>query len=179
MVKELIGDNMLKEWKVIDNFPDYAVNNYGEVKRIMPARRSRVGRMLKPYIMKDGYYLFRLKLNRKTHYKLAHHLVLETFKCKRPEGKECNHIDGDKSNNNITNLEWVTRSYNLKHAFKLGLRNVKGEKHPRNKLTEDDIYFIRELYSDGNFFQRDIAEMVGCTQDHISKIVTQKVWTHI
>jgi len=60
-----------------------------------------------------------------------------------------NHKDANKQNNNVSNLEYVTPSQNLKHAFKLGLVSNKGEKHPFSKLTDKQAFEIKEQSRSG------------------------------
>jgi hypothetical protein len=68
-----------------------------------------------------GYLQVRFTINGKTYRKYIHRMVAEAF-IPNPHGySEVNHIDGDKSNNHVSNLEWCSRSYNIKHALKKGL----------------------------------------------------------
>ena len=55
---------------------------------------------------------------------LVHRIVAETFLCNKNKLLEVNHIDGNKKNNSVTNLEWVTRSQNIKHAYITGLNKI-------------------------------------------------------
>lgn len=89
---------------------------------------------------------------------------------------EVNHIDGNKKNNKLENLEWCTASENQIHAFKTGLNKArKGEKSNFSKLTEDDVKKVFELRKEG-LLQREIAEIVGCTSSNISYILREKSW---
>lgn len=75
-----------------------------------------------------------------------HVLVAEHFLIKPEIKNACvNHIDGIKENNNVINLEWITLGENVKHAVKTGLMDLKGEKHPHVKLTEEYVIDMRRM----------------------------------
>jgi hypothetical protein len=82
--------------------------------------------------------------------KYVHRLVAECF-IDNPDGyKEVNHIDGDKTNNRVDNLEWCSRSWNNKHAFQTGLRDYKElsrmakmPRYSRRKFTNEQVLEIR------------------------------------
>ena len=80
---------------------------------------------------------------------LVHRLVAEAFILNPNRLPEVNHIDGNKQNNSVDNLEWCTRSQNTSHAFKTGLRNYNGCKNPHSKLTQSDVETIRRIYVRG------------------------------
>ena len=89
---------------------------------------------------------------------------------------EVNHIDGNKKNNKLENLEWCTTSENQIHAFKIGLKEArKGEESNFSKLTKKDVKKVFELRERG-LLQREIAEIVGCTRSNISYILKGKSW---
>lgn len=108
---------------------------------------------------------------------LAHRLVLKAFNpIDDMENLEVNHKDGNKKNNNLDNLEWVTTSENQRHAFLMGLNKPrKGEKNNFAKLTENDIKKIFEMRAQGKL-QKDIAKEIGCTPSNISYILSKKTW---
>ena len=154
---------ILEKWKVIEEFPNYSISSSGRVKN------NITGRVLKFFITK-GYKRVNLS-GRKI---LIHLPVLEAFVSKRPEGKECNHKDGIKKNNYYRNLEWITRSENMIHAFENGLKVVpKGEVHHNTKLKDDEVWLIRRLL-DGGFSQIFIGKMFKCSQTTISEIKNNK-----
>ena len=103
----------------IKGFEDiYAINENGEVM-ILKTKKIK-----KPIVGSWGYYTIGLYKNKKNHTVLLHRLLAETF-ISNPENKEqVNHIDGNKLNNDINNLEWVTRSENLLHAYKNNLSKI-------------------------------------------------------
>ena len=107
----------------------------------------------------------------------VHRLVMMAFKPIEDMDKlEVNHIDGDKKNNALSNLEWCSSSENQKHAFQTGLQQPrKGEKSNFSKLTQADIDKIFELRNLG-WLQKDIADQIGCTRSNISYILNHKTW---
>ena len=111
---------MAEEWKSIKNWEDlYEVSNLGNIKNI------KTNKLLKGDINNYGYHRVCLYHNNKKKRYFRHRLVAEHFihNDDIENKKFVNHIDGDKSNNTVNNLEWVTQSENEKHAFKTGLKN--------------------------------------------------------
>ena len=107
----------------------------------------------------------------------VHRLVMMAFNpVENMNELEVNHIDGNKKNNKIENLEWCTASENQIHAFKTGLNKPRrGEESNFSKLTEDDVKKIFELREKG-LLQKEIAEIIGCTKSNISCILRKKSW---
>lgn len=106
--------------KQLVDFPNYYITTEGIVI-------NKKNHIIKPFINNKGYVLVRLWNNNKAVSKLVHRLVAETF-IPKIEGKcEVNHIDGDKTNNNVDNLEWCTRQENNIHAKLLGAKQYSSE----------------------------------------------------
>nr|DAM23830.1 MAG TPA: homing endonuclease [Caudoviricetes sp.] len=89
-------------------------------------------RFLKTYD-RNGYRIYYLKINNIQEYKLAHRLVAELFLPNPNNLPQVNHIDGNKANNHVSNLEWCTAYYNNKHARDNGLNNVSKSNSDRWK----------------------------------------------
>ena len=91
---------------------------------------------------------------------------------------QVNHIDGNKHNNSLSNLEWRTCSENLKHAFANNLHSQTGERNSYSKLTEDDVKQIvqRLLLSEK---VTDIAKEFNVKYTTITAIKTHKNWAYL
>lgn len=83
-------------------------------------------------------------LNKKTVKYLVHRLVAQTFIPNPLNLGYVNHIDGDKLNNDVSNLEWVTASENQKHAYRIGLKSSAGVKNSRSILNETQVLAIHD-----------------------------------
>lgn len=136
---------------------NYSVDTNGNVY-------GKKGNLLKPYKRKDGYTELKLSQNGKIlHRKLTHRIIAETF-IPNPENKpEVNHINGDKTDNRVENLEWVNRSENIKHRSKLGITN---------KIISDDI--IEHILNEKNMSQREMAKKYNVSQSFISLLKNKK-----
>lgn len=117
-------------WKDIYD-GNYSVSNLGRLKRNKCDRANNKryeGRLLKFNISKKAQYAYpraRLSIDGKKFNVRLHSLVAEAFLGPKPHGLDVNHKDGNKLNSKIDNLEYVTRSQNIRHAMKLGLINPK------------------------------------------------------
>lgn len=108
-----------------------------------------------------------------------HRLVAEAFLI-RPEGKtEVNHKNGKKEDNRLENLDWVTRSENIRHAHENGLMHPRrGEGCHLSKFKEWQVLEIRERFKNGEKTS-EMAKEYGVKHDTISYIVNRIFWTHI
>lgn len=126
----------------INNFPKYYITDDGKVFSEMRGTRKEL--KLKKY--RHGYLGVCLRKNNKSYYPQTHRLVVEHF-LSTWDPKLCvNHMDGNKKNNKVDNLEMVTQRENLIHAHKLGLNwspCLKGEDAGQAKLTNQDAKYIR------------------------------------
>lgn len=122
---------MKEIWKEIPGYDgDYQVSNLGKVKSLKNGQ-EKIMNLIKD---KGGYLRIGLSKNNNTQICLVHRLVASMFIPNPLMLREVNHIDGDKTNNNVENLEWTTRSENILHAFRLGLKaNKTGSNSPHAK----------------------------------------------
>ena len=143
----------------IEEFPNYEVSTKGEVRRIS------TGKLLKLSNVR-GYLQARLCMNGKAVSKSVHRLVAKTH-IPNIENKPCvNHKDGDKTNNSVANLEWVTYSENNLHKYR-----VLGVAPPRGNTSR----II--LYEEKNLTFKGIVECANFLKVHpstISRYLTNK-----
>lgn len=177
-------------FKTIPSFPDYEVSNCGRVKtksrqlRYVHARtgkelfRNSVERYLKiQYNNLTGYKFHQLYKDKKMHNVPIHRLVAETF-IKKEKGKYfVNHIDGNKHNNRVDNLEWCTDAYNHHHATVSGLK-AKGADIKSSKLNDRCIYAIEYLLS-LDISHSQISKAFKVSRSSITNIANGKSWKHI
>lgn len=163
-------------WKDCVNYEDYfMVSNLGNVWS------KRTNKILSPTKSKTGYLYICTKFGgRLGEYKSIrlHRMVAMTFLDNPNNFPIINHIDGNKQNNCVDNLEWCTYSHNTLHAIKLGRLKVRGEESKSSKLTTKQVYEILSLLKSG-LRQQDIANMYGVARKAICKISTGKSWAHL
>lgn len=174
-------------WKEIEGFEVYyQVSNLGRVKSLerkikhMSGFRTKKESIMIQTLTRFGYYRIKLIDGENRSMKLVHRIVLDAFLNNKNVFLEINHKNGIKTDNNLDNLEWVTRSENMKHAFKNGLnksRDMKGENGANSKLKNKDVLKIRELLM--KLKPKEIASIYGVSFSCVSKIKLGKRWGHI
>ena len=108
-------------------------------------------------------------------YLKIHREVYKSFICENIENLEINHIDGNKSNNNLSNLELVTHQENMTHASLNNLL-VKGSKSKSAKLKEQDIEIIKNLFHNNKQSQRSIGRQYNVSHTTIKHIINGTKW---
>jgi len=144
-------------------------------------------REIKGTVTRDGYRRMTFSAGKKRLGIFAHRIVALVF-IGPDKGLQINHIDGDKLNNRVENLEYVTCRENIQHSVRLGLA-ARGERMGPAKLTERDVLEIRRLYAIGGgkwqrptkakFSTRALAKMFGVTSSAISEVVRGGTWSHV
>jgi len=146
----------------IKDFPNYVIYESGKVVNMT------TGKDVSICVHKHGHHVVRLWHNNKTKLFNIYRLLAIHF-IPNPENKrEVNHIDGNRMNYALSNLEWVTPSENMKHAYKNGLLGGtfgKGSKHQLRKLSLQDIFNIRTLRKQG-LKLREIASQFNISIRH-------------
>lgn len=158
--------------KKLDEYENlYNISSNGEIFSVKKG-------LLKPFKSKNGYYVVTLTKNKKQKKYLLHRLVAISF-IPNPEYRlEVNHIDGDKRNNSISNLEWNTSKENHVHATNNQLK-AHGSNHGMSKINESDVLNIRNEYSNNNVTLKEIGEKYNLSESAIHLIVSRKNWKHI
>ena len=164
-------------WKDILGYEGlYQVSNSGKVKSLS-FNRTNKSRILKNAITR-GYVHITLFFKNKRKVTRIHRLVGTHF-VPNPENKpEINHKDGDKTNNNDWNLEWVTSYENSIHAIHTGLSSTFGENVHTSKLKSTDIPIIFMRYNQGHRVV-DIAKDYNISDTSIRDIIKRRKWKHI
>ena len=160
--------------KRIDN-SNYAVSTLGTVYNL------KTGRELKLITDKDGYHIVNIYIDKKMYTKRVHRLVAEAFitNSKESTATQVNHIDADKTNNRVENLEWCTPRENIHHAFAHGLCvNPEGLKAKAAIFNAEDIRHIR-FYLHNKMVVKDIAEQYNCSLGTIYNIINRKTYLDV
>lgn len=100
----------MEMWKIIDNHPNYAVNTRGEIVNI------KTGHKRKTVKLKNGYMTVLFSDGEKNKLEYIHRIVATAFIPNPTNLPQVNHIDKDRNNNNVNNLEWCTAEYNVKYS---------------------------------------------------------------
>jgi hypothetical protein len=168
---------MEEVWKDIKDFEGlYQVSNLGNVKRLVGKRvfsERLIGRSVDRY----GYVKRVLSKYGKNHYFTEHRLVGLAFIDNPEEKLTINHINGIKTDNRLENLEWNTNLENKQHAISTGLTDLKGTKHPKCKLSEEQVLEIREIGLSQT--RTSLSKKYGVCRNSILRIITGKNWNHI
>lgn len=155
--KETLPDDETKDWIILDKYPTYKISRDGRIYSCW------LKRMKMP--TKEDYLSVRLKRNDETHHKEYVHRLVAMAYLPKPEGKEwVNHIDGNKLNNNVENLEWCTPKENAQYAHDTGLGSSK-------KTTVQYIMKNNNLKEIARFKGlKDAANATSLSEHSISKV---------
>ena len=161
---------MTKELQIDGLHKKYIIDEYGNLFDI------ELQRYKKQYTNRKGYMFVSLYINGKSHTFFIHRLVLMTFNpIEGMEDLQVNHIDGNKQNNYIGNLEWCTQSENQKHAFEHGLIDRKGTKNSQCRLTEQQVIEIANMIMDGIPYTK-IMKKYNISKSLLSAIRNKRLW---
>ena len=149
----------------------YEVDEHGNVYS------TRNKRKLKPILMESGYeYVHLCNGKNNTILKRVHRIVAEAFIPNPMNYEQVNHKDGNKTNNCVGNLEWVTHGENTRHAYKIGLcRSIKS---PFRRLSDEQIEFIRSHYvvGDKDFGGRALGRKFCIDHEVIRRILSGRTY---
>jgi len=158
-------------WKDIPNYEGmYQVSNLGNVR----SRKYGSFKLLNLFQCHNGYLNVKLRRDNKTFTCYVHRLVLQSFLSNSK--LDVNHKNGIKSDNRLENLEYCSRSENIRHAYTNGL-SACGEKHYNSKLTIEQVKEIRHGHK--NKTQQEISRIYNVTQSVISNIRLGKTWKQL
>lgn len=159
-----------------DEVNGFEISDTGELRNV------KTGNVYKKELLRSGYYSVRVTLGsrkRKKHI-IIHKAVAYAFL--GGDGEEVNHIDGDKTNNNVDNLEWCTNSENLFHAWNVinsfDRERYIGENNPAHKLSEDDVRNIR-LEKINGASERSLSRKYKVSRPVIHGILNGYWWKYV
>ena len=155
-------------WRDIPGFPDYQASIAGCIR----SRKLGEWQILKPTPhSRTGYLIVSPRVRGRYIARSVHRLVASAF-LGAANGRDVNHINGDKHDNSLENLEYLSRGDNHRHAYRTGLREPVGR-----KLTDDQVRHIAALR--GAAPQRAIARQFGVSRSTVSFIHNRKRHVHI
>lgn len=160
-------------WKTIKQNEYYQVNENGEIRRIGYSKTDTCHKyitepkLVKQYKDKDGYLRVHLSKNSKVKQYMVHRLVAQHFiENDNPLRNQINHLNGNKQDNRVENLEWCTQSENRQHCLK-----YLNPKLRNNKLS----YKVQQFDKNGNLIAEfksanDVHRILGISQSHVSEV---------
>lgn len=184
-------ENIIEEWKPCPEYENvYEISNLGRLKSkpVFVQNDSIFGdeggyikhiKLKNQTINRYGYMTSKLCFNGKCRRLTIHRLVAKAFIPNPKKYSQVNHIDGNKKNNVISNLEWVSPSQNTKHAWDTGLINadhMKGSNHHNSKVTEE---IVKDIRANKILKRKDLAEKYNISVYTVNDIINRKTWTHV
>lgn len=175
---------MRNDWKSVKDYEGvYEVNKKGIVRRLdrTITNKNGIAILLKGCLnISQSLSLGYPRVSLLGRSEKVHRIVATAFLDNSNNFNQVNHIDGNKLNNNVENLEWCTGKQNVAHAYENGLRSpTKGIIHGMSKLSEKEVLNIRQLALEGRLKNYEIADMFNINTSTITKIVKRRTWNHI
>jgi hypothetical protein len=179
-------DSVAEVWRAIPGYENWQASNLGRIRSLdrVVHRKNRwgvevafqwKGRVLTPVLHHKGYHVVKLGQGKKLWG--WHQLIALAWIGPRPDGAVVNHIDGCKLNNRPENLEYITNSENVHHAYRTGLLSNKGMSNGNRKLTEEMVRKI--LAYPRTVKAADVAAAVGCKTHNVVNIRAGRSWQHL
>ena len=158
---------------IIKNYPEYSVNESGEVF-------GPRGKMT-PFKQRNGYLrlVFTAGCEKRQHF-YVHRLVAQQFIPNPKNLPEVNHLDTNKLNNSVDNLEWCTRKENQQHASRAG-RLCHGTEKYNSVLTEADVIWIRSNYKMHSIYYNtgSMARTLNCGVGTVRAVIKGYTWKYL
>ena len=179
----------MEEWVKVPRFENIEVTRSGRIRTCWhkKERMSRWGKKVicefapreyKPRISDNGYMRVSVQRNNRRGPLYAHRLIAFAFVSGYKEGYHVNHINGVKTDNRPENLEWVPLETNVKHSWRTGLCDVRGEKNGTAKLSARRVRAIRRALA-LNMPLSTVACIAGVTRNTIRSIKDGVTWQSV
>lgn len=178
---------MQEQWKTISGYKDYyEISDRGNVRsldRVIPHERfgtcKRKGVELKKTDSGYGYFKVSLFCEGNLDSRFVHKLVADAFLPPRSIGFQCvRHKNSVRTDNSATNLEWCAFYDGPNYDIETEKDGKKSPHYPFCKLTEDDVYEIRSLWSAGRSCS-DLSKKFNISMSNVSQITNRKTWKHL
>lgn len=142
-------------WKNIEGYPNYQVSNMGRVKRLSTGYYRRTEKILKPQLQNNGYLHIKLSQKDKTKCILVHRLVAQVFIPNPNNLPQVNHINENKTDNRVENLEWCTQKYNINYGNGISKRvKTNKENGTYKKVGKGNTKSILQFSKDNSFIRK-------------------------
>ena len=181
-------------WKNVISYETfYQVSDFGNIRsldrivnKLNGISYMRKGKLCKQSKSNLGYMTIGFTVNNKKVNKYVHRLVAEAFITNMNDYPQVNHIDCDKTNNRMYNLEWCTNSQNHIHASKNGLNKLhlhrvvySGEENGRSLLTKKQVLEIKQRYIPYKYSAKKLSKEYNVSESCITHILNNKSWKEI
>lgn len=139
------------------------------------------GKKLKARENADGYAVITMgnkRIRRSTQF--VHRIVAELFLPNPEKLSDVDHLNGERMNPDVSNLQWVTHEENVRRAYERGshIGRITGEKNPKARLTPDFVLKLREEYNAGVTIQ-EMADKYGMPWNTVGNAVKKITWKHL
>lgn len=159
----------MEEWRSVAGYAGYEISSHGRLRRN--------GNILSAYVEPSGYCQFTLCADGKSRKRRAHNIVVEAFIAPDKKPLHCvNHIDFNKSNNHVENLEYVTYGANNKHTYRHGR---KPRPTGQARLKDEDVLSIYQLAHKRETTNPEVGKMFGISAAEVSLIKVGLRWQHL
>ena len=166
-----MSKNTKEVWKTAKGYKGrYQVSSLGRV-------RNKDEKVLAAYI-RNGYSYVKLYKKGERKEWASHRLVAVSFMSNKKNKPVVNHLDGDRLNNKLSNLEWATFSENSKHAYATGLQTPqRGSDNKSSVLTKEQVVAMREMYSLDLFSYKTIGDLFQVSSSCAASAIKGKTWS--
>lgn len=136
MIKHFIKRIIVIRYEIevsMKDFFGYKVKENGEVYS------KKTGKLMRPANNKKGYLIHNLRINGKSKCIAVHRIVALCYIPNPDNLSDVDHIDGDRKNNHVSNLRWLSHGDNIRHSYYLGSRSAVGENNARATLNKKKL----------------------------------------
>lgn len=164
----------MEQWKPVAGLP-YEVSDQGRVRRTANGSRTKAGRLLNPIVKRTGYRYVTLFGQKRPRQLRLHRVVAEAFLGPCPANQEVHHKNGDRADNRLCNLQYVTP----KQHHTIEPRALCGEKNARARLTLEQVVAIRQRRANGEKIVTIASDYPFVSYWAIRNAAAKRSWRHV